>query len=87
MNAGIFLFALLCLIFGIIIIGAIRKWRFFYDRESDTWYILKLAPILYLMTKIYHDLDNKYIVAFHVYIATGFILLSIVIFASLIIHT
>jgi hypothetical protein len=84
MNSIVFLFALLCLIFGIIIIfAALKKSRFVYDEKNDEWYILKLSPLLYLMKKFYNDIDDKYVIGFHIYIASGFILLSLFVFIVL----
>jgi hypothetical protein len=85
MNGVVLSFAFLCLAFGIaIIIAALRRSRFVYDKKTDQWYVLKLAPLLYLMKRVYNDLDDKYVIGFHIYLASGFILLSLIIFIVLI---
>lgn len=84
MNGVVFAFALFCLIFGFtVIVAALKRSRFVYDEKKDQWHILKLSPLLYLMKKFYNDLDDKYVIGFHVYIASGFILLSLLLFVTL----
>ena len=84
MNAIILIFGLLCLLFGLgIIFAVLKRSRLVYSKSEDEWYILKISPLFYLLRKFYEDLDDKYIIGFHIYIASGFIILSLIVLISL----
>ena len=71
-NVLFLIFAFLCLGVGLlIIIGAVKRWNTFYDKENEEWRIMRLP--LYSLFSVFHDLDDSYFIAYHILIGAGFL--------------
>jgi len=55
----------------LIIIGAVKRWNAFYDKEKEEWRIMRLP--LYSLLSVFQNLDDSYFIAYHILIGAGFL--------------